>query len=166
MQIPKNSTVKDFKAASLRSLLVGRFDENQANFFAIRTEIINTAGTAPYMIILNASIDDEERPYICDPHGGARVFDLGTDWLIDVSINFKEPSQPARFGNRAGEILVRSGASYFLRLKDAYYLDMDTGNLVSSLPDNENVVGWTEFTIHLPQPNEPGPGTEVFKWPE
>lgn len=129
MQIPTNSAVKDFQAASLRSLLVGRFAEDQANFFAIRTEIINTAGTSPYMAILNASIDKQDLPYICKYD--TRVFDLGADWVIDVSINFTEPGYPARFENRPNEILIRSGASYFLRLKDAYYLDMDTGNLVS-----------------------------------
>ncbi len=164
MKIPTNASMKDFQSAPLRSLLVGRFSGDQPNFFAIRSEINNSGSQTPYIVILNASVGNKERPYISD--NDVKVFDLEADWLIDVAINSDEPSQPARFGSRDDDILVRSGVDFFLRLNDPYYLDMTNGNLVSSLPDNDNIAAWAGFTIYLPQPNEPGPGAEVFTWPE
>ena len=162
MQIPEDAAVKRYEDAEPGSLLVGRFEDHDPNFIAIRARSDEDEG--PFMVILNPSVVDAPLPIRTQPHGGAKVLDLGTSWSVDVEIS---PSAPAFYGDNDNAILVRSGPGLFILMrKEHVALDLATGSLVPQLPDDNLAVFWSAFTIYLHQPGVPGPGAEICRWPE
>lgn len=164
MKLPDNAEVKPFEAANLGSLLVGRFNDAGPNFVAIRArQQISTGDLSSVLVILTPWTNEGEKlPYICAPEFGAKVLDLGIDWAFDVSVGEATPA----FQGTPDDILVRSGPGFFIRLNRQGYLDVATGDVVGSPPNENEFATWSAFTIYLPQPDISGPGAVIMSWPQ
>lgn len=163
MLIPEHATVKPFEKAEIGSLLVGRFTNKGPNFFGVRTELKTSTGDpSPYMVIMNSWVDEQPRPFLCNPvYDSTAVLDLGNDWAVDVLIDEDLPT----LGPSPNSVLFRSGAEFFLHLRNREgFLNLDKGVLVETI-DMKNLVSWSEFAICLTQPGVDEPGAEIFRWP-
>lgn len=166
MQIPNSAEVKQYQDAEIRSLLVGRFRKDDPNFVAVRTEYqVGTGDPTPYMAILSSWVDGQPSPFLCNPQNPPMVLDLGANWSIDVSVDESMPGWPATFAREPNEILFRAGPGFFIDLGRNQYLDIASGSVVDVLPNRGNIACWSQFTLHLAQPDIRGPGAEVFCWP-
>lgn len=163
MLLPNDASVKPFEQAALNSLLIGRFRDAGPNFVAIRTERqVSTGAPSPYMAMISSWIDNQPMPYLSDPHGGAKVLDLGTNWIVDVPV---DDNQPAFFTERTSP-LIRLETNYYVQLNRGQgYVDLSTGVVVDNLPSSINVAFWSKFRILLSQDGDSTSPVEVFQWP-
>lgn len=163
MRLPDNAIVRSSYAESeMGNLLVGQFGREDKNFFAIRTEI-----NQPYMVILSASLEKVDYPYLCQPNNPPRVLDLGKNWYFNVPINECNPRAGRNiFENNNSVLLFGSGKYYIDLRKDGHFLELPSGRLLNQLPDSSTVFAWSRFDICIPNDTVNEASSIVFSWPE
>lgn len=159
MRLPDDASVRSFGEIGLGSLVVGEFAPDD-RFFAIRADRPDQAGgTAPYLVMLKARIEESGLPYLLEAHAAPpTMLDLGLGYVVDVPIDGTHPAFSA------GELapIVLHGGEFLIRLqRHDGFVNLATGMHVAWL-DEADLAMWTDFALAIPQPD--GSLARVFSW--
>lgn len=162
MQLAEDVEVMRFEDAEPGDLLIGRVSSNRPNFVAIRAkrhEKMKDDSAA--VVALNGLKEDAVVPIYTGLAPGKTILNLRRDWFLDVLVGDQQPT--FSFGD--GTLLVRVGATYFLRLQDNVFLNIATGGLEVEPPFYEvPFAAWSSFRVRLGSPKADETGEVLITW--
>jgi hypothetical protein len=153
-----------FEHSEPGDLLVGRIRNDDPHFVVVRVEPHPQLGDdRPAVVILKYVAQQPARPSFEHLENNPAALNLGKDWFFDVSVVDHAPKFSA-LGNDA--VLVRSGASYFVRLADGLFLAVDDCKIELERPFlRQPFAAWETFSVRLKLPGEKGESVEICSWP-
>lgn len=163
MKLADHAEVMRFEDAAPGNLLVGRMRTREAYYVAIRAQPLEgQRDNRPATVVLSRTLERKALPFYSPLREREIVLNLGWDWFVDVALNNDQPLVGQVAENT---VLIRVGTIYYIRLQEANFLDLSTGDIEMEPPYlNRPHLSWDAFDIQL---NVPGKeeGERIYSWP-